>query len=67
MYNPGGEYLSYIKDSTIRKPRSKIVVDGKTYTGLEHLVSFPKITHETEKMIGGFPAKNLRFITLTAA
>lgn len=61
MYNPGGEYLSYIKDSTIRKPRSKIVVDGKTYTGLEHLVSFPKITHETEKMIGGFPAKTCEF------
>ena len=61
MYNPGGEYLSYIKDSTIRKPRSKIVVDGKIYTGLEHLVSFPKITHETEKMIGGFPAKTCEF------
>lgn len=61
MYNPGGEYLSYIKDSTIRKPRSKIVVDSKTYTGLEHLVSFPKITHETEKMIGGFPAKTCEF------
>lgn len=61
MYNPGGEYLSYIKDSIIRKPRSKIVVDGKTYTGLEHLVSFPKITHETEKMIGGFPAKTCEF------
>ncbi|MDY3088610.1 MAG: hypothetical protein SOW51_05285, partial [Oscillospiraceae bacterium] len=61
MYNPGGVYLSYIKDSTIRKPRSKIVVDGKTYTGLEHLVSFPKITHETEKMIGGFPAKTCEF------
>lgn len=61
MYNPGGEYLSYIKDSTIRKPRSKIEVDGKTYTGLEHLVSFPKITHETEKMIGGFPAKTCEF------
>lgn len=61
MYNPGEEYLSYIKDSIIRKPRSKIVVDGKTYTGLEHLVSFPKITHETEKMIGGFPAKTCEF------
>nr|DAH79862.1 MAG TPA: carbohydrate binding domain protein [Caudoviricetes sp.] len=61
MYNPGGEYLTYIKDSIIRKPRSKIVVDGKTYTGLEHLVSFPKITHETEKMIGGFPAKTCEF------
>lgn len=61
MYNPGGEYLSYIKDSIIRQPRSKIVVDGKTYTGLEHLVSFPKITHETEKMIGGFPAKTCEF------
>ncbi len=61
MYNPGGEYLSYIKDSIIRKPRSKIMVDGKTYTGLEHLVSFPKITHETEKMIGGFPAKTCEF------
>lgn len=61
MYNPGGDYLTYIKDSIIRKPRSKIVVDGKTYTGLEHLVSFPKITHETEKMIGGFPAKTCKF------
>lgn len=61
MYNPGGEYLSYIYDSTTRKPRSKIEVDGKTYTGLEHLVSFPKITHETEKMIGGFPAKTCEF------
>ncbi len=61
MYNPGGEYLTYIKDSIIRQPRSKIVVDGKIYTGLEHLVSFPKITHETEKMIGGFPAKTCEF------
>ena len=61
MYNPGGDYLTYIKDSIIRKPRSKIVVDGKTYTGLEHLVSFPKITHETEKIIGGFPAKTCEF------
>lgn len=61
MYNPGGEYLAYIHDGTIRKPRSKIEVDGKTYTGLEHLVSFPKIIHETEKMIGGFPAKTCEF------
>ena len=61
MYNPGGEYLTYIKNSLVRKPRAKIVVDGKTYTGVEHLASFPKITHETEKMIGGFPAKTCDF------
>lgn len=61
MYNPGGEYLTYIKNSLVRKPRSKVVVDGKTYTGIEHLASFPKITHETEKMIGGFPAKTCNF------
>lgn len=61
MYNPGGEYLAYIKNSLVRKPRAKVVVDGNTYTGIEHLASFPKITHETEKMIGGFPAKTCNF------
>ena len=62
MYNPGADYLSYKEHNTaIRKPRSKIVVDGATYTGLEHLVTYPKITHETDKMIGGFPAKTCEF------
>lgn len=62
MYNPGADYLSYKEHNTaIRKPRSKIVVDGVTYTGLEHLVTYPKITHETDKMIGGFPAKTCEF------
>ena len=62
MYNPGADYLRYKeKNISIRKPRSKIVVDDVTYTGLEHLVTYPKITHETDKMIGGFPAKTCEF------
>lgn len=61
MYKPGDEYLSYIKNNQIRKPRSKIIVDGKTYTGVEHLATYPKISQETEKMIGGFPAKTCEF------
>ena len=60
MYSVSEDYKNII-NKNVRTPRNKIVVDGKTYTGREDLLTFPKITQETTMMIGGFPAKTVEF------
>lgn len=58
MYNNvSDKYTAHIADSIVRRPKSKIVVGGVTYTGETALMSFPKISHSAERLIGVFPAK----------
>lgn len=61
MYSASSTYLNHIDNSITRKPKSKIVVDGVTYTGETHLKTYPKFSHSTSKMIGGFSAATCEF------
>jgi hypothetical protein len=61
MYQPSPAYLSHINSSSIREPKSKVVIAGVTYTGEEYLKTCPKISHASTSMIGGFPAKTCEF------
>ena len=61
MFTASNKFQSYTAASVIRRPKSKIEVGGVTYTGETALVSYPKINHAAEKMIGGFPAKTCTF------
>lgn len=62
MYNNvSDKYTAHIADSIVRRPKSKIVVGGVTYTGETALMSYPKISHSAERLIGGFPAKTCEF------
>lgn len=62
MYNNvSDKYTAHIADSIVRRPKSKIVVGGVTYTGETALMSFPKISHSAERLIGVFPAKTCEF------
>ena len=61
MYNASNKFQAYTAASIVRRPKSKIEVGGVTYTGETALISYPKISHTAEKMIGGFPAKTCSF------
>lgn len=61
MYAASTSYKNYIASSRVRAAKSKIVVGGVTYTGQQHLRTYPKISHSNSKMIGGFPAKSCEF------
>ncbi len=61
MYNINETYKKYISTSVVRKPKSKIIVDGTEYTGVTHLKTFPKIEHTTVDMFGSFPTKTCEF------
>ncbi len=61
MYLASNKFTAYTDSSLVRRPRSKIEVDGVTYTGETALMSFPKISHSAERMIGVFPAKTCEF------
>lgn len=61
MYSVDEIYQNHILNSLVRRPKSKIVVDGMEYTGESHLKTFPKIEHSTEDMFGAFPAKVCEF------
>ncbi len=61
MYAASTSYKNYIASSRVRVPKSKIVVGNATYTGQQHLKTYPKISHSNSKMIGGFPAKSCEF------
>ncbi len=61
MYNESNKFQAYTAASIVRRPKSKIEVGGVTYTGETALISYPKISHTAEKMIGGFPAKTCSF------
>ncbi len=61
MYAASTSYKNYIASSRVRAAKSKIVVGGVTYTGQQHLRTYPKISHSNSKMIGGFPSKSCEF------
>jgi len=61
MYLASNKFTAYTDSSLVRRPKSKIVVGGVTYTGETALMSFPKISHSAERMIGVFPAKTCEF------
>lgn len=51
------KFTAYTDSSLVRRPKSKIEVGGVTYTGETALISYPKISHSAERMIGVFPSK----------
>ncbi|MBQ5591994.1 MAG: hypothetical protein IIU80_03530 [Clostridia bacterium] len=61
MYLASNKFTAYTDSSLVRRPKSKITVGGVTYTGETALMSFPKISHSAERMIGVFPAKTCEF------
>lgn len=61
MYSVDEIYQNHILNTLVRRPKSKIIVDGMEYTGESHLKTFPKIEHSTEDMFGAFPAKTCEF------
>lgn len=44
-----------------RIPKSKVIINGIEYTGIEHIKSHPQITHNSAKMIGEFTTKECKF------
>ena len=54
------EYNEILETKTSLSIKNKIVVDEIEYTG-KLLVTFPKVSHKTSKMIGGFPIKTCNF------
>lgn len=60
MYAISNGYKNLIENSLSLSPKSKIVVDNVEYTGAV-LKSYPKISHKTSNMIGGFPTKTCSF------
>lgn len=60
MYQISDSYKNYIETKTSITSKSKIIVDGVEYTG-KVIKTTPKISHKTEKMFGGFPAKSCNF------
>lgn len=61
MRSVSDNYKNYIASSMVRKPKSKVVIDNTNYTGEEHLISFPKVEHHSEKATGSFPAATCEF------
>lgn len=61
MYLASTKYLTHIDTSIVRTPCSKVVIDGVEYSGRTHLKIYPKISHATPKMIGGFSAATCEF------
>ena len=60
MYAISNSYKNLIESSLSLSPKSKIIVDNVEYTGAV-LKSYPKISHKTSNMIGGFPTKTCSF------
>lgn len=60
MYAISNNYKNLIENNLSLSPKSKIVVDNVEYTG-SVLKSYPKISHKTTNMIGGFPTKTCSF------
>ena len=67
MYKTSDKFKAYTDTSIVRRPKSKINVGGVTYTGETALVTYPKISHSAERMIGVFPAKTCEFELLNRA
>lgn len=60
MYAISNDYKNLIETSLSLSPKSKIVVDNVEYSG-SVLKTYPKISHKTTNMIGGFPTKTCSF------
>lgn len=60
MYTPSERFLNFIQTNTTRTARSKIVVDGVTYTGHDTLKTAPQLIADAE-FYGSFPAKTCTF------
>ena len=60
MYAISNNYKTYINSSLSRTPKSKVVIEGVEYLD-NVLMSTPKISHNNETMIGGFPSKTCSF------
>lgn len=60
MYKASNNYLESAS-ALSRESRSKIVLDGKIYDGSKYIKTYPKFSHENEKIIGGFPIKSCSF------
>lgn len=60
MYAISDSYKTYINNSLSRNPKSKVVIDGVDYLD-NVLMSTPKISHQNDTFIGGFPSKTCSF------
>lgn len=60
MYPINDSYRNYIKNSLSLSAKSKIEVDGITYTG-SVIKTYPKIKHKSTALIGTFPSKTCSF------
>lgn len=60
MYAISNDYKNLVENSLSLSPKSKIVVDNVEYSGT-FLKTYPKISHKTSLMIGGFPTKTCSF------
>lgn len=60
MYAISNEYKTYINSSYSRSPKSKVVIEGVEYLD-NVLMSTPKISHNNDTFIGGFPSKTCLF------
>lgn len=59
MYIPSNDYLKVAKKLN-RNPKSKIIIDGIEYTGLDVVKSYPVVSHDATKIIGEFPTKECK-------
>ena len=60
MYIPSEKYIEASK-KTSRNPKSKIIIDGVEYTGMNIIKTHPLTTHDAQKMVGEFPTKECKF------
>lgn len=60
MYPINNTYKNYIKNSLSLSTKSKIEVDGVTYTS-SVIKTYPKIKHKSNSLIGTFPSKTCSF------
>ena len=59
MYQISSSYKNLLETSTSLKSKSKITVDNQEY--ISQIKTYPKISHKTDSMFGGFPAKTCTF------
>lgn len=60
MYAISEKYKTHINSSLSRTPKSKVVIEGVEYLD-NVLMSTPKISHNNDTFIGGFPSKTCTF------
>ena len=60
MYIPSDKYKEAL-DNINRNPKSKVIIDGIEYTGMDRIKDHPSITQEATNFIGEFPTKECKF------